>query len=76
MTFTKIYDLVYKIENKDLKTWCNKYGVIDCMTNIHHCLKTGFGYLGALRIDAAFMCSLSENDRNIYNTVIDWYFRK
>lgn len=68
-----VLNLKYKIENLFLKKWSVKYGVVDCMTKVQMCLKSGWGYMGDRRIDCKFMAQLSQNDRAIYNKVLAWY---
>jgi len=72
LTTRQILDLKYKVENPVLKQWSMKHGIIDCMTKIQACLRSGFGYLGDQRIDRHFINQLSPGDRTIYNGVTAW----
>lgn len=72
ITIDNISELKHKIENPFLKEWGLKHGVIDCITTVRQCLRSGFGYMGTQRIDNDFVNSLSYSDRCIYNGVIAW----
>jgi hypothetical protein len=70
--FDNIFGLKYELKNPFIREWSIKYGVINCMSNVRCCLMSGFGFLGGQRIDKAFFCSLSQNDKEIYKRVIDF----
>ena len=72
LTTRQILDLKYKVENETLREYCLRYGVVDCMSKIRQCLKTGFGFIDGQRIDRNFMNTLSHGDRTIYNGVTAW----
>lgn len=65
ITAKEYLDLPYKLKNKFLSDWSFKYGITATLNDIRVCLLSGFGYMGETRVNANFIRSLDENDKNI-----------
>lgn len=65
ITAKEYLDLPYKLKNKLLSYWSCKYGITTTLNDVRGCLQSGFGYMGETRVDANFIRSLDENDKNI-----------
>lgn len=72
MTLSEIIQLKYKLENEWLKEQSIFYEIMWVTTTINRCLRSGFGFIGAKRIDKDFIRSLSDSDRAILKKVSDW----
>ena len=73
MATQQVLNLKYKVENPLLRKWSMRYGIVDCMTKVRRCLRSGFGFMGTQRIDRDFINNLSHADRVIYNGVLAWH---
>lgn len=69
MPTAKQYDnFPYELQHKGLREWAQKFGMTDLLLNIENCLKSGFGYIGEMKIDSEFMLSLlGTSDESIIN---------
>lgn len=65
ITAKEYLDLPYKLKNKFLSDLSFKHGMTSTLYGIRVCLLSGFGYMGETRVDANFIRSLDENDKNI-----------
>lgn len=65
ITAKEYLNLPYKLKNKFLSYWSFKYGITATLNDIRVCLLSGFGYMGETRVNANFIRSLDENDKNI-----------
>ena len=65
MTTEDFLEMQYKFHNKFLREWAERSGTTCLLYDIYICLKSGFGYMGEIRMDMDFILALDESDKSL-----------
>ena len=75
MTTEDFLEMKYKFHNKFLREWAGRFGTTCLLWDMYLCLKSGFGYMGWVRMDRNFISALDEHDKSLLIQGNDFLFR-